>query len=988
MSVDILTSDEECIYKNIPCCPDTGADICVFPLSTFSSEQLASLGVYSPKFQANCANQSKLELNGCFDAKIRLSDASSPDILPTKIYLSPSVSQPLISYTMLVEFDLLPKNFPCVSLVQTDVSLDKKMNALFEEFKDVFCDEPEEPMDFPPLELHLKPQEEWNRARHPHQVSVVRGFHTHLAENAIKELERLLRLGVIERTSEPSAWCASSFFLPKPNGDVRLITDFSKLSEVLERPVHPFPCVQDILRSITAENKYFCSMDAKQGYFQLELHPNSRHLTTFITPIGRFRYRRLPIGMSASGDHWNLASDTALEGLPGIQKLVDDILTGAKNGHELYIRVRAVLLRCRATGMKLNRKKIQFGTKVEFAGHIISAQGVTPNHDKFDAILKFPTPTCVRDIQSFLGMANQLAIGLPDLSHAAKDLRLLLKKDIAFVWTEAQEASFKAIKNILTSSRVVSPYQIGKPTKLLTDASRNGLGYVLVQYDSLNSQQMKLVQCGSRSLIDAETRYSVTELELLGLVYAVKHCDHYLYHSPPFQIITDHRPLEGIFLKELHDLDGRILRLREKVLQYNFTVKWLEGKSNIMADALSRAPIFRPTSKEIAESEKLKLIYSVRAPAVEDLLLTKIVNAAKTDKEYNVLRKFVITFKQSQGSKRGTLIATLPRAHPAFPYKQKMNLISEMRNLLQIEHRIIVPKAYVSELLTNLHLGHPGKERMLSLARQNYTWSTMAEDIFRLVSSCVLCTKLLPSKPKDTNATIDIASGPMDMLGMDLFELNGTNYLIIVDIFSSYFFVKQLRSLITSAVLTHLSHILTRFGFCRMIVSDGGPQFRTEFQNFCTEHDIVHRTSSPYYPQANGSAEAAVKRAKYLMQKVTRNDELEMHILGCLSTPLSNNNRSPAELFFQRTIRLPGRPLLAMHKPVLTRMPAQHLEPIPSASTSFVPGERVVVQNKNKRWVLPGTIDSARRGGRSFYITMDDGSIILRNQRYIRPLSD
>ena len=998
LDIDILDDEGDCIAKNIKCVADTGADICVFPTSAFTDDQYRELDVYTPSFQANCANQTKLKLDGCFTARMRLSDASVQDVHLMRIYLSPSVSKPLLSFNALTLFNLLPDEFPYIQAVSSGSNNDafqKRMEDLFKEFDDVFCDEPEEPMDFPPLELHLKPKEEWNHAKHPFQVTTTRAFKTHIADASLRELERLVRLGVIERTNEPSAWCANSFFLSKENGDVRLITDFSQLGSVLERPIHPFPCVQDIIKSLTADNVYFCSMDAKQGYFQLALHPDSRHLTTFLTPIGRFRYCRLPMGLNVSGDHWCRASDAALEGLRGNQKIVDDILTGARSENELYIRVKAVLLRCRSTGMKLNRAKIQFGTTVNFAGHVISSDGVKPDQGKFDAIRCFPTPKNITDIQSFLGLANQLAIGLPDLSQAAHDLRLLLKKDTAFVWTDAQEKSFQAVKEIITSERIVAPYSIGKPTKILCDASRSGLGYVLLQFHNENDAKPRLIQCSSRSLTGPESRYSVTELELLGLVYAIKHCDHYLSHSPEFTVITDHRALEGIFKKDLSELDGRILRIREKVLQYNFKVQWLEGKANLMADCLSRTPHFKPTEDEVKASDDLKIVYALDIETLEDPMLVGITDAALADKQYSMLVEFIDKFSLSTNKIK--LLKTLRPDHPAHPYKHCLNDLHVYQDLVHLGSRIVVPRSFLPSILKNLHLGHPGKNRMLTLARRFFKWDTMKKDIHDTVENCALCASMLPSKPLKENANIDFASEPMDILGMDLFQLSTQHYLVIVDLFSSYFFFKKLHSLTTASVLTQLSHVLTRFGFCRLIISDGGPQFRGEFDNFCDENFIIHRTSSPYHAPSNGASEAAVKRVKYLLSKVKDKSELDMHVLGCLSTPLTGEIRSPAELFFQRPIRLPGRPISYPSPAGLKRYDRQythprgdvelehHEEPKPDEPPpAFKIGDKVLVQNKKKRWVIPAIIDGARRNGRSFNMTTAQGENLLRNQRYIR----
>ena len=118
-------------------------------------------------------------------------------------------------------------------------------------------------------------------------------------------------------------------------------------------------------------------------------------------------------------------------------------------------------------------------------------------------------------------------------------------------------------------------------TELITYASRlHGLGFALVQYEP-NSITPQIVQCGSRTLSDCETRYSTVELDLLGVVFGLKKCRFYLKGMPHFTVVTDHKPLVGLFKKHLHDIaNDHILRLRDKVISYNFEVKWLKGKLN------------------------------------------------------------------------------------------------------------------------------------------------------------------------------------------------------------------------------------------------------------------------------------------------------------------------------------------------------------------------------------------------------------------------
>ena len=157
---------------------------------------------------------------------------------------------------------------------------------------------------------------------------------------------------------------------------------------------------------------------------------------------------------------------------------------------------------------------------------------------------------------------------------------------------------FDTLKDILSSNLIVRHFDKDKPVYLLTDASRLfGLGYALghMEADSSGKDVFKIVKCGSKGLTPTQQRYSTIELECLAIVWAVQKCSFYLRGLPVFHVLTDHRPLEGVFTKDIFDLASpRLQRLREKVAMYSFVVRWVPGKTHFIADALSRAPLFAP----------------------------------------------------------------------------------------------------------------------------------------------------------------------------------------------------------------------------------------------------------------------------------------------------------------------------------------------------------------------------------------------------------
>jgi hypothetical protein len=276
----------------------------------------------------------------------------------------------------------------------------------------------------------------------------------------------------LSQVEEPTEWIAPAFFVKKSDPTkARMVTDFTALNRHVVRPVHPFPSPQDVIRSISSTSKVFAKLDATSGYFQIPLDEESSRLTTFLLPSGRYRYTRAPMGLSSSSDEFCQRSDAAVRDLPGVIKIVDDILVQASSVAELKERLTAVLKRCRAHGITLSKGKVYAGTSVKFAGFIVTASGVKPDPAKVKAIIDFPAPKDISGVRSFLGLANQLGHFVPNLAMVTDSLRRLLKKDTAWNWTPEIQASFDKTKELLSGELSVVPFSSKSSTTLFTDAS-------------------------------------------------------------------------------------------------------------------------------------------------------------------------------------------------------------------------------------------------------------------------------------------------------------------------------------------------------------------------------------------------------------------------------------------------------------------------------------------------------------------------------------
>ena len=691
------------------------------------------------------------------------------------------------------------------------------------------------------------------------------------------------------------------------------------------------------------------------------------------------------MGLKSTSDHWCNRSDVVIIGIPGCHKIVDDILITANSLDELFDKIRQVLLRCRETGLTICKRKLKVSTALSFAGFHISPEGIQPDPSKVSAIKNFPTPTDVPAVLSFLGLANQFGQFLPDLAMATSRIRGLLKKNVVFQWLPEHEEEFTFVKDLLTSPMLVKFFDPTLPTSLLTDASKlNGLGYALLQHAP--DGRIHLIQAGSRSLIAAEKNYAPIEQECLGAIWAMDKCRYFLKGCPEFKLVTDHQPLIGIFRKYLSEVENkRLQRFRERVMDLAFNVEWVEGKSHLIADALSRYPI--------PHNERTKEQAYLVSPVLHSLdpNLSGLVAAAKACDTYQRLINAVTN---------GADFKLIPATDPISIYKSVRDNLSlhDSGLLVYNSDRLVVPVSERPHILELLHMGHSGIVKTRALARQLYYWPFMSRDVKDMISRCPACQEHLPhQRPQPLTETK--ANAPMEHTSADLFSLAGKNYLVLADRYSGMVWADRLSSTSTSAVTNCLDKWLYETGFPRYLRTDGGPQFRGPFEEWCQKHSIIHEVSSPYHPQSNGHAEAAVKTAKFLLDKVdAKLDAFRQHLFAWRNTPRPDGF-APADLFYGRRQRsqLPSiradtcDPDAASAREKLRSTAKANFDAHAAALPPLQAGQTVLFSSKGKgtAWGGKATVQAARPDGQSYHIQPEDGSAAtIRNRALLRSVPE
>jgi hypothetical protein len=404
-----------------------------------------------------------------------------------------------------------------------------------------------------------------------------------------RQVNQMLKNNIIEEAR--SEWSSPILLVPKKsdkagNKKWRLVIDYRRLNEQLQDEKFPLANITDILDSLSGA-VYFTTLDLNQGYYQLEIEEKDRSCTAFVTDKGQYQMKKLPMGLKISPSAFSRMMTVAMSGLNYEHCFVylDDIIVFGRNLEQHNRNLMSVLKRLREVNLKLNPKKSQFLRKsVLYLGHQISEKGILPDPDKIETIKNYPCPRDANETKRFVAFANYYRKFIENFSVIASPLNRLSRKGVTFNWTGECQTAFDTLKEKLSSPVILDYPDLTQSNifTLTTDASKIGLGAVLANANG------RPVAFTSRALNKQEQNYSTTEIEILAIVWAIKHYRPYLY-GRYFEVYTDHKPL--IYLFSQVDPSSRLSKFKAALIGHNFSIKYVKGQDNVVADALSRITI-------------------------------------------------------------------------------------------------------------------------------------------------------------------------------------------------------------------------------------------------------------------------------------------------------------------------------------------------------------------------------------------------------------
>jgi hypothetical protein len=706
---------------------------------------------------------------------------------------------------------------------------------------------------------------------------------------ALREIVHdLQEKGVVKRSF--SQYASPAFLVQKPHGGYRMVVDYRRLNKKVVFDAFPMPSVEHAFANFQGA-KVFSILDLNSAYYQIPLSARSRKATAFCTPFGLYEFTKLPMGISVGCQVLSRVIDTLFGDLKHsyVYNFMDDLVVYSGSMEEHLEHLREVFRRLETAGFTLNRDKVALAqAEIKFLGHSLSAEGIKILPERVDAITSFPPPRTLKAVRRFLGMVGFYASFLPDFSRIADPLHALKRKNAGFAWGEVQNGAFEQLKALISTPPVLQVPDFSKDFVLVCDSSDVAISAVLNQR---RSEGLAPIAFASRLLTGVERKYAIYEKECLAVVWGCERFRVYLEHKE-FTLHTDNQALSWLLghVKEMGRLGRWILRLAP----YKFKTVHISGKSNVVADCLTRQFEDSPGQPfaALVLDHLPGAFQSVREYQQKDLFCREVYDRLKKQDPSVANYKLV----------NNTIVYVPPRT------KLK-------RYLVPVDLRPMILE-YFHDAALSAHLGVNKTFRRIAKV---FYWPGVRLDVTKYVRQCEVCQRAKPAQNTRVGLhNSQVVTRPLERIFVDFVgpivrsRRGNIALFVVLDGFSKFVALYPVRKITSQAVVSCLvQRYFSCYGMPKTIVSDNATVFRSRlFYNTCFAWGIKHVTISPYYPQAsqverfNRNLKAAL--TIYYHSDQTRWDEnLSSLAIAFNSAWHESTGVTPASLFLGREMNHP-----------------------------------------------------------------------------------
>lgn len=658
-----------------------------------------------------------------------------------------------------------------------------------------------------------------------------------------EEIKKMLSLGIIEPSA--SANLNPLVVIPKKDGSVRLCIDARQLNKRIEPDQQRAESIEGLIQRFEG-CKIFSIMDLSASFWQIPLKAEDRPLTAFAYKNFLYQFTRVPFGTRTSSAALIramsriLGSDTA----EFATSYVDDLVIASRTFEDHIRHLQLIFEKIQQGGLTLKiTKSIFCASEITFLGHTVSEEGVRPERSRLEKICNTPTPENLKQLKSFLGVCNYFRRFVLRYSFLTEPFRELLKGNTRWKWTNVHDVAYQRLKAGFCEAVTLQYPSLQRGYILMTDASMEGVAGILCQKDE--DGNLGIVSLASRGLSIAEKRYTVTELELLAIIYSVTKFRTYVL-GVNLEIWTDHNAL--VFIDTCKLTSNRMTRWILALSEYDYSIKHIKGKENVIADFLSRSTL------------------NANAGMVPQQGILICTGNATGDKETQVRLK-QLKFEQEKDKGMSKILEILKGMKPDESVKQGKyvyKLVSGFlaRKAREEEWKILVPVSLQNDMIWYVHynLGHFGANKVLHELQRNFIWKNMGRQVRKTLATCDLCQRSKhPNRYLEGPRQAVIRQKPRELLSVDLFgplvkSSYGYQYIFVVlDSFTKFVKMYPMRVATARGCVKILTEkYIPEFGCPEAILSDHGSQFTAKiWTKTLRDMNIEVLYSSIRNPQSN-----------------------------------------------------------------------------------------------------------------------------------------
>lgn len=713
-----------------------------------------------------------------------------------------------------------------------------------------------------------------------------------LREQVVELLKEKVKAGVYEQSQ--SSYRSRWFCVLKKNGKLRIVHDLQPLNAVTIRDAG-LPPILDPFVEPFAGRQCYSAFDLHWGFDARKIHPKSRDMTAFMSPLGLLRLTSLPMGFTNSPAEFQACMAFILKDeMPHIADIfIDDLpikgpetIYPDKDGNpevlpenpgirrfiwEHAIDVHRIMHRVGHAGGTFSPPKIQLcRPEVIILGHKCTPEGRLPDPGKMDKVKNWPALQTPKNVREFLGLCGTFRIWIKDYSSRARPLTELIRHGAKFEWNERRQAAFEDLKDAITSAPVLKSldYSSDNPIILSVDTSKTAVGFILGQKD--DNGKVHPARYGSIPMNEREARYSQPKLELYGLFRALRAFRLYLVGAKKLIVEVDAKYIRGMLKEPDLQPNATMNRWIQGILLFDFELIHVPAERHRGPDALSR--------KELGEGETIEdfddswlddialfiQLAEGDPPNFDDhrtqplqVIPSYLVRDSIKDETMQRIRDFLLTHQFPSDISPSTK-QKLKNQSKKFLIKskelyKKRGLNSPVKAIFSLSRRL--------DILREAHeqLGHRGEYAVMQMLKQRFYWPTMWRDAQHHVRSCHEC-QIRSTKKVEVPLTISVPSTLFTKVYVDIMYMEkgmGFQYIVAArDDLSRASEGRALRNIKAKTLAAFFwEEIICRYGAIGQVVTDNGAEVQEAFSELVRRYGIPHVRISPYNSKANGVVE-------------------------------------------------------------------------------------------------------------------------------------